>query len=306
MDQFNGETMRVLVTGGTGLLGYWIAETYSSKGFKVYATYNEKNPPGLEAAWIKLNLEDPESIISVVREVRPDIIVHSAAYTDVDGCEVNKEKAYRVNYLGTEALARAGRETDYFIYVSTDYVFNGEKGLYREEDTPAPVNYYGLSKLLGEVAVRAILPKNSVIVRVSGLYGYSPTGKKNFGVIVLERLLRGENVEAFIDQWLSPTYTRFLSEILAKLVDTKPTGVLHIAGERLSRYEFARLFAEVLGVGENLVKPRPLESVNLPARRPRDSSLNTAKARVLGLSLPPVPDCLKDMVSTYRRFIEGL
>ena len=114
--------MRVLVTGGTGLLGYWVVETYSSKGFKVYATYNEKNPPGLDVTWIKLNLENPESIISVVGETRPDIIVHSAAYTDVDGCEVNKEKAYRVNYLGTEALARAGRDTGYFIYVSTDYV----------------------------------------------------------------------------------------------------------------------------------------------------------------------------------------
>lgn len=299
------ESVRVLVTGGTGLLGYWVAEAFTSKGFTVYATYNEKNPPRSNASWIKLNLEEPENIVEVVRETKPDIIIHTAAYTDVDGCEVNKEKAYRVNYLGTEALARAGRNVDYFIYISTDYVFNGEKGLYKEEDTPAPVNYYGLSKLLGEVAVRALLPERGVVVRVSGLYGYSPTGKKNFGIIALEKLLRGETVEAFVDQRLSPTYIRFLGEILVKLVDARPAGILHLAGERLSRYEFAKLLAGIVGVDENLAKPKLLESVKLPAKRPRDSSLDTARAWRLGLSLPPVLDCLKDMVSVYRRFVEG-
>jgi dTDP-4-dehydrorhamnose reductase len=297
--------MKVLVTGGTGLLGYWLVDAFLSKGFEVYATFNEKNPTGLEARWVRMNLEDPGSIADVAREVKPDILIHSAAYTDVDGCELNKAKAYRVNYLGTELLVKAFRDLEYFVYISTDYVFDGERGLYKEEDLPAPVNYYGLSKLLGETAVRAVLSERSIIVRVSGLYGYSPTGKKNFGIIALEKLLRREPVEAFVDQWLSPTYIRFLAGALVKLTELKPAGVLHLAGERLSRYEFAVSLASVLGVEEELVKPRPLGSIRFPARRPRDSSLDVSKARELGLTLPPVLDSLKDMVSIYKKFREG-
>ena len=293
--------MKVFVTGGTGLLGYWIVRSFSSKGFTVYATYNEKSPPSLDASWIKLNLEERENIARIIEEINPDVVIHSAAYTDVDGCEVNREKAYRVNYLSTEALAKASRNASYFVYISTDYVFNGEKGLYGEDDLPAPLNYYGLTKLLGETAVRAIMPEKSVSVRVSGLYGYSPTGKRNFGITAMEKLIRGETVEAFVDQWLSPTYVKSLGEALVKLIDIRPIGIIHLAGERMSRYEFAKLLARSLGVDEGLVKPKPLESIKLPAKRPRDSSLNVSRAKSLGLSILPTADCLKDMVSTYRR-----
>jgi dTDP-4-dehydrorhamnose reductase len=172
--------------------------------------------------------------------------------------------------------------------------------MYRESDVPAPLNYYGLSKLLGEVAVTAIL-SNSVIVRVSGLYGYSPTGKKNFGIVAFEKLSRGEPVEAFVDQWLSPTYVKFLAEKLIKLVEARITGVIHIAGERLSRYEFASILAEILGASKDLVKPKRLADAKFVAPRPRDSSLDTSKARELGLALPSARECLKDMVETYRK-----
>jgi len=294
--------VKILITGGTGLLGYWVAKIFMEKSFIVYATYHEKTPPKLEVNWVKLDLEDLDSITRTVREVKPDIVIHTAAYTDVDGCEINKEKAYRVNYLATAALAKASIDTDLFVYISTDYVFDGSRGMYRESDVPAPLNYYGLSKLLGEVAVTAIL-RNSAVVRVSGLYGYSPTGKKNFGVIAFEKLSRGEPVEAFVDQWLSPTYVKFLAEKLIKVVDARITGVIHIAGERLSRYEFASILAEILGVSKDLVKPKKLAEAKLVAPRPRDSSLDTSKAKELSLALPNTRECLKDMVETYRKFI---
>jgi len=296
--------VKILITGGTGLLGYWVAKIFMEKSFIVYAIYHEKTPPKLEVNWVKLDLEDLDSITRTVREVKPDIVIHTAAYTDVDGCEINKEKAYRVNYLATAALAKAGIDTDLFVYISTDYVFDGSKGMYREGDVPIPVNYYGLSKLLGEVAVTSIL-NSSCVVRVSGLYGYSPTGKKNFGVIAFEKLSRGEPVEAFVDQWLSPTYVKFLAEKLIKVVDARITGVIHIAGERLSRYEFATILAEILGASKDLVKPKRLAEAKLVAPRPRDSSLDTSKAKELDLALPSTRECLKDMVETYRRLTRG-
>jgi len=296
--------VRVLVTGGTGLLGYWVTRLFMERGFKVYATYHEKAPPGLEVSWVRLDLEDLDSIARVVEDAKPSIVIHTAAYTDVDGCEVNREKAYRVNYLATAALAKASKDTDLFISISTDYVFDGSRGMYRESDVPAPLNYYGLSKLLGEVAVTAIL-RNSAVVRVSGLYGYSPRGKKNFGVVAFEKLSGGEPVEAFVDQWLSPTYVKFLAEKLIKVVDARITGAIHIAGERLSRYEFATILAEILGAGKDLVKPKRLAEAKLVAPRPRDSSLDTSKAKELGLALPSTRECLKDMVETYRRLTGG-
>jgi dTDP-4-dehydrorhamnose reductase len=299
-----GSNMRILVTGGTGLLGYWIVKNLVLKGYDVYATYHEKDPAELDARWLRIDLENAESILNSVREARPDIIIHTAAYTDVDGCEINKEKAFKINYLGTKYLVETDREADLFIYISTDYVFDGEKGFYKEDDVPAPVNYYGLTKLLGEIVVRNILPEKSIVVRVSGLYGYSPIGKRNFGLTALERLLRSEHVEAFTDQWLSPTYVKALSESIIKLVEKDFRGVVHIAGERLSRYEFAIALTDVLGVDKDLVKPISMNMAKLIARRPRDSSLDTSKARELGLSIPSLKDNLRDMVNTYREFRE--
>jgi len=297
--------LRILVTGGTGLLGYWVTRVFRDRGFDVYATYHEKTPPKVDVKWIRLDLESLENIVNTVYEVKPNIVIHTAAYTDVDGCEVNREKAYRVNYLATKALVKASKDAELFMYISTDYVFDGVRGMYGESDVPAPINYYGLTKLLGEVAV-ASTTNNSCIIRVSGLYGYSPTGKKNFGVIALEKLSRGEPVEAFINQWLSPTYVKFLAEKLVGVVEVKNTGVIHIAGERLSRYEFALILADVLGVSRDLVKPKRLEEAKLIAPRPRDSSLDTSKARELGLTLPPVRECLRDMVLTRGKLVEGV
>jgi dTDP-4-dehydrorhamnose reductase len=297
--------LRILVTGGTGLLGYWATRVFRDRGFDVYVTYHEKTPPKVDVKWIRLDLESLENIVNTIYEVKPNVVIHTAAYTDVDGCEVNREKAYRVNYLATKALVKASKDAELFMYISTDYVFDGVRGMYGESDVPAPINYYGLTKLLGEVAV-ASSTNNSCIIRVSGLYGYSPTGKKNFGVIALEKLSRGEPVEAFIDQWLSPTYVKFLAEKLVRVVEVKNTGVIHIAGERLSRYEFALMLADVLGVSRDLVKPKRLEEAKLIAPRPRDSSLDTSKARELGLTLPPVRECLRDMVLTRGKLVEGV
>jgi len=167
--------MRVLVTGGTGLLGYWVVRVFRDRGFDVYSTYHSRSPSEVDVKWVKLDLEDLESATRVVKEVKPDVIIHTAAYTDVDGCEVNRERAYRVNYLATKALASRG--VGFFVYISTDYVFDGLRGMYREDDVPVPVNYYGLTKLLGEVASLSST-QNSCVVRVSGLYGYSPAGEE--------------------------------------------------------------------------------------------------------------------------------
>lgn len=294
--------MKVLVTGGTGLLGWWIVKKLLERGHEVYATYNTKEPLGLgDAVWIKLDLEDFDRIAQVMEDIRPGVVIHSAAYTDVDGCELYRDKAYRVNYLATKAIARACNAIDaYMIYISTDYVFDGEKGIYKEDDIPNPVNFYGLTKLLGEIAVQSALPERDSVVRVSGLYGYSPAGKRNFGINTLEKLLREEEVKAFRDQYLSPTYAVPLANNIVKMAEREVIGVFHIAGERMSRYEFALLLAEVMNVDRNLVKPISMNEVKLAAKRPRDSSLDTSRARSLKLEIPSQATCVKSFVELYR------
>ncbi len=296
--------MRVLVIGGAGLLGWWLVREFSGMGFRLYATYHLSKPYSFRGVeWIRMNLSDPESVLNVFELSRPDVVIHTAAYTDVDGCETNRRYAYSVNYLGSLAVSRiASRYKTYVIYVSTDYVFDGGKGLYSEEDIPLPINFYGLTKLLGEVAVSSVLSHSSLVVRVSGLYGFSPTGKRNFGLQSLESLLKGSKVRAFSDQFLSPTYVPWLANSIYRIVDSgeEISGLLHLAGERLSRFNFARIMASVLGVRHDLVEPVSMSSVQLVARRPRDSSLRTDLAVSKGFSHPSTKDAILDFVRVYR------
>lgn len=296
--------MRILLTGATGLLGYNILNFLADKGYEVIATYHRASIEFNrgDVYWINIDLEDEQKIVRNVMEIKPDIIMHAAAYTDVDGCELNKEKAFKVNYLATKAISYISTKINaYLVYVSTDYVFNGEKGMYKESDLPNPINYYGLTKLLGETAILSLLPESSLIVRTSGLYGYSPMGRKNFGINALEKLLKGEEVYAFHDQYLSPTYAYTLAERLVKAIEKRLIGVLHLAGERLSRYDFAVSLAQILGIDKALVKPISLYDAKLIAKRPRDSSLDTSKARLEGLTIPSVVECLNHFVNVYIR-----
>ena len=292
--------MKVLVTGGTGLLGWWLVKIATKRSYNVIATYNRTPPVNKDnVTWINLDISNFEQVSSIIERFKPSVILHSAAYTDVDGCETNREYALSVNYHGTANIVRSSMKSgSKLVYISTDYVFDGKKGMYRESDPPNPVNYYGLSKLLGEASIAPYID-NSAIIRVSGLYGYSPTGKRNFAVKALEKLLHGELVYAFEDQYLSPTYVPALAELVLDAVEKEVTGVIHIAGERMSRFEQARLIAEMLNVEKSLVKPVRLSELNLPAKRPVDSSLDTKRSEALGLVHPPARDSIKDFVKQY-------
>lgn len=270
--------MKIFVTGASSTPGYKIMHILKLKGYKVYAQYNRNKVDVEDVESFKLDLTNFSRVIDVLDEVKPDAIIHAAAIGDVDLCEENKELAIRVNYEVTKILAKFSlRRGAYFIYISTDYVFDGEKGLYSEEYPPNPINFYGLTKLLGEVATSSILD-NYIIVRTSQIYGFG-MGRKNFGKYVVEALSRGEKVKAFIDQWLSPTLNTLLAEGVAELIEKNFTGLIHIAGERIDRYNFAKAIAKKFRFNEDLIEPISMRDVVFKARRPRDSSLSSAKAR---------------------------
>ena len=158
------------------------------------------------------------------------------------------------------------------------YVFDGEKGLYKETDTPNPINYYGLTKLIGEEIVRSS-DLLYTIVRPSAIYGIGGS-KKSFAEFVAEKLSRGEKIYALIDQYVSPTLNTLLAQTIAEIVEMRPLGTFHVAGERMNRYEFAVELAEALDLPVELIEKAGVKDMKKwIAKRPRDSSLDTSKAR---------------------------
>lgn len=274
----------MFVTGGSGLLGNKLVRELTAKGYEVVALYNTRKPSDdAGAEWYELDVRRTYVLEDLILKKRPEVVVHAAAYTDVDGCEREKRKAWQVNVEATKSVVRAAKVVNaYLVYVSTDYVFDGEKGLYKEDDIPNPVNYYGLTKLMGEELVRSS-ELLYTIVRPSATYGVGGS-KKSFAEYVAEKVLRGEEVSALIDQHVSPTYNVFLAQNIAKIIEMRVLGTIHVAGDRMSRYEFALKIAEELGASKSLVKAvRMHEMEQWVAKRPRDSSLDTAKAKeILG------------------------
>lgn len=267
--------MRILITGGSSLPGYRAILALIKRGFNVIATYLTHEIPIDNSFLEKVNVDvrDYNALSSLFKRYRPDVVIHMAAYGDVDGCERNPSLAWEVNVKGTVNIVKlAGNYSDFILYLSTDYVFDGDRGNYSEFDAPYPVNYYGLTKLCGEVSV---LSSNidSAIVRASSIYGFGP-GRKNFAKFLIERLSSNEVVRALTDQFTSPTQASLLADAISEIVENRFTGIFHIVGERLSRYDFALKVAEIFGFDKGLIREATMESFKWFARRPRDSSLN--------------------------------
>jgi len=264
--------MRLLITGSSGLLGSKLVK--ASKDHEVILTHSTR--PLLPNS-VKMNITDENEVLRIIGKFKPDVVIHTAAETDVDKCEVDKEHAWKVNVEGTKNIAKACAEMGIKpVYVSTDYVFNGEKGLYDEEDEPKPINYYGLTKLEGEKHIAKI--KDHLIVRTSVLYGWHRL-KKNFVTWVLESLKQKKQITVVDDHYNSPTLADNLAELLLEAVENGLIGLYHIAGrERICRFEFALEIARTFGLNSELVKPIKMAELKAwVARRPRDSSLRVDK-----------------------------
>lgn len=268
--------LKILVTGASSLPGFRTVENCLEKGYIVLTVYHE-NPIPVEHEKLKkvrLDIRDFEGFKKVVFNEKPDVIVHMAALGDVDLCERDRSLAWSSTVEPSIALAKWASEIQPFlVYLSTDYVFDGEKGGYCEYDPPNPVNYYGLVKLLGEVAFRSS-GMDYAVVRASSIYGFGP-GRKNFAKFLVERLEKNEEVKALIDQYTTPTQAQLLGEAVVEIVERRLIGIFHIVGERMSRYEFALKVARTLGFDEKLIKKAEVKDMNWTARRPRDSSLNS-------------------------------
>ena len=277
--------MKLLVTGASGLLGQKVAQLSIEKGHGVYSIYNEHvvtlGTP------IQLDLTNREKLFQTISKIKPDAIIHTAAYTNVDGCEINRDLAWKINAETTQNIAKASANTDsHLVYVSTDYVFDGEKGLYKEEDQPNPLSYYGYTKLEGEQFIKE-QDEEWCITRTSVIYGWGPNHKPNFATWLINQLKQENEVKILTEQYVSPTLNTNLAGMLIEITEKKITGTLHTAGAtRASRYEFAQKLAKTFNLDKDLIKPAKIKEMSWKAKRPRDSSLNISRANVQLIAKP--------------------
>ena len=287
---------KVLVTGSSSLLGGKLVNALS-KEYEVIPTHNTE---ALHPNSIRMNIVDRDGVFKVLTEVFPDVVVHTAAETSVDKCENGREWAWSVNAVGTRNIAEVcAKIRAKLIYMSTDYVFDGGKGLYSEEDEVHPINYYGLTKLKGEEFVKELC-EDFVVARTSVVYGWHPR-KLNFATWVIDSLEKGKRIPVAEDHYNSPTLADNLAEIIQRIVGSNAGGVYHTAGgERVSRYEFAVKIAETFELDKSLMAPVKMGDLKAwIAKRPRDSSLCVDKLRKK-IGIQPL-----DLAGALRRMKES-
>lgn len=268
-----GKALRVLITGAAGMLGTDLCRVFAEK-HEVIAT-------DIAGDVTRMDITDRDSVRSVFRRLEPEFVVHSAAYTNVDGCESETEKAYLVNAVGTWNVALAARETGATMaYVSTDFVFDGEKGEpYTEYDAPHPIGCYGATKLAGETHVRELCQEH-YIVRTSWSYG--DTGK-NFPDTILRAAKERKELTVVADQFGSPTYTRDLADFIGTLPELEQYGTYHASGGgACSWHQFAVKILELAGLNNVKVRPISTEEWPSPTRRPKYSVLRNLNLELLG------------------------
>lgn len=267
--------MKIFVTGSTGLLGHQVVRLALDSGHEVLASYMGQPPANGKP--VELDLLNLQSIQPTITKLKPDTIIHTAAYTDVDACETNRDTARKLNAEATKQIAFAASKIGaHLTYISTDYIFDGEKGRYKEDDEPRPISYYGHTKLEGERHVRAS-SKEWCITRTSAIYGWGGE-KKNFATWLLDNLSAEKQVKVVTDQYISPTLNTNLAKMVLEISEKRLTGVLHTAGaSRVSRHKFAVELAKVFGQDPNLIKRAKMEEMAWFAKRPKDSSLDVSR-----------------------------
>jgi len=269
--------MRIIVTGSEGQLGRSLQRVLRDHEL-------------LRVDLPEYDIGEP-AIIERLASWQPDVVIHAAAMTDVDGCELNPEAAYRVNALGTRNVTLAARRAGAdLLYVSTDYVFDGQTDRpYWEFDAPNPINVYGKSKLAGERYVRSLYDRY-YITRTAWVYG---PGGNNFVEKVLELIKERPSLTMVTNERGSPTYTFHLAEAIAKLLQTGLYGTYHLTNRGLcSRYEFVLNILSMAGYGDYPLKPS--QSYPRPAPIPPRVELRNFCAAQMGITLPEWEQGLHD------------
>lgn len=275
---------RILVFGSNGMLGQRTIKFFSKfPMIEILASSVENqslyNSDLIDCNYVKADLTKREEVKNLILDFYPDIIINAAAFTNVDLCETERELAWKINVKGIEYISEAARIIDaHIIHISTDYIFDGTKGPYNENDAPNPLSYYGRTKLASENVLKmsGIL---FTIFRTNVLYGAPGNGKIDFVQWVVNKLKNNEEISIVTDQINNPTFVDDLVRAINQVIEFKKYGIYNIGGrEFLSRLDFTLRIADYFNLDKTLIKSIKTEDLKQPAKRPLKSGLITIKA----------------------------
>ena len=258
------EKMKALVIGASGFVGSYLMKALQAGGADAAGTFHAHPAPSLSA----LDITDPGQVSALIKKISPELICLCAAEPNVDYCEAHPKETSAVNVAGVKNVAEAAKAAGAkLMYFSSDYVFDGRSGPYRETDLPHPVSEYGRQKLESEKIVQGLL-KDFLILRVTVLYGWERQGK-NFLERLIKTLKKGETLLVPNDQIGNPTLVPNMTEIAAELALKNERGIFHIAGlDWINRYEFAVRIAETFGLDASLIAGVKTSEMKQAAKRP--------------------------------------
>lgn len=295
---------RVLITGANGLLGQELVSLMSEKPeYDVLATGRSAVPQfrGASCGYTQLDVTDTAAMRRLFQDFTPTVVINCAAMTQVDGCEVARDACWRVNTEAVEHLARQCRVLGArLVQVSTDFVFSGEDGPYREEARPAPVNFYGKSKLAAENATRDSGLDAWAVARTVLVYGTGENLRRsNFALWVIDKLTKGDPIRIVTDQFRTPSYAPDLADGIERIVRFGKTGTFHISGRELvSIYDFAQTIARVFDLDGSLIQPTDSTQFTQEAARPARTGFIILKAETeLGYKPRSLEDALRHLGS---------
>jgi len=280
---------KILIIGANGQLGSTL-EKYLTKYYEVYATsYISRDP---------LDVTNRKKLDTVISTIKPNYVINCAAFTNVDKNETNRKYAYSVNVGGIKNIISATNKDIKIIHISTDYIFDGLKESYKENDMPNPLNYYGKLKLESENILKSS-NRSFLILRPSVIYNDS---HQNFYTWVYQSLIKNKKINVVIDQISNPTWSWSLSEVIYKSILNNLEGVFHYGGsDVISRYEFALKISDIFSFNSSNIVPVETSEINQLANRPARSTLNSDKInKILKINHPDMDyiiNLFKDRIS---------
>ena len=295
--------MHLSVTGASGLLGLNLSLVAFAQGYQVTGLSHTRLLKGVPFDLQQVDLLKIDHALITIAESRPDAIIHCAAIADLNTAESAPSLAYQLNCEAAGALAEAAfRWGIPFLHISTDAVFNGRTGGYREHDLVNPLSVYAKSKLAGEQLVMDKNPE-AIIARVV-FFGWSLSGERSLAEFFFNNLRSGNRIKGFTDTYFSPLYVEDLAEILLEMITAEMKGLYHVVSpQHLSKYDFGVLIARTFGFDPGLIEPVSMHDVKRGAERSMNLVLRSEKLQAaLGHPLPSVDNGIERF---YQRWLEN-